>query len=217
MLNSLSRRIAAGALVTAAALITTMPASAQQAAGSTATPPQTTGQQRPARPALFTAEERAQFRQRMQAAKTPEERAKLRDEMHNATEQRAKDKGVTLPQRPMHQGDREQRKEQGKADGAAPDGAKQGARPSRQMMDQLFSKEEHDQYLQRMQGAKTPEERAKLRDEMHKTTEQRAKEKGIELPKRPMRGPQHDGKGGPRGAGDAAGKDGSAPATTPKP
>ena len=132
MLNSLSRRIAAGALVTAAALITTMPASAQQAAGSTATPPQTTGQQRPARPALFTAEERAQFRQRMQAAKTSEERAKLRDEMH-------------------------------------------------------------------------------------KTTELRAKEKGIELPKRPMRGPQHDGKGGPRGAGDAAGKDGSAPATTPKP
>ena len=66
-----------------------------------------------------------------------------------------------------------------------------------------------------MQAAKTSEERAKLRDEMHKTTELRAKEKGIELPKRPMRGPQHDGQGGPRG--DAAGKDGSAPATTPKP
>ncbi len=217
MLNSLSRRIAAGALVTAAALITSMPASAQQATGSTATPPQTTGQQRPARPALFTAEEREQARQRMQAAKTPEERAKLRDEMHKATEQRAKEKGVTLPQRPMHQGNGEQRKEQGKADGTGPNGAKPGARPSRQMMNQMFTKEEQEKYRKQMQEAKTPEERAKLRNEMHKATEQRAKEKGIELPKRPMRGPQHDGQGGPRGAGDAAGKGGSAPATTPKP
>jgi len=111
MLNSLSRRIAAGALVTAAALITSMPARAQQAAGSTVTPPQTTGQQRPARPALFTDEERAQFRQRMQAAKTPEERTKLRDEMHKATEQRAREKGITLPQRPMHRGERDNQNE----------------------------------------------------------------------------------------------------------
>lgn len=214
MLNNLSRRIAASTLVTAAALITSLPAGAQQAAGSAATPPQATAQQRPARPQLFTQEEHDQYRQRMQAAKTPEERAKLRDEMHKATEQRAKEKGITLPQRPMHKGDRDHRKEQGKADGTGPDAGKQGARPSRQVMDQLFTKEEHEQYRQRMQAAKTPEERTKLRDEMHKATEQRAKEKGIELPKRPMRGPHHDGKGGPRGAGDAAKKDGSAPATT---
>jgi hypothetical protein len=210
MLNSLSRRIAAGALVTAAALITSMPASAQQAAGSSATPPQAAGQQRPARPELFTPEERDQYRKSMQAAKTPEERAKLRAEMHKATEQRAKEKGITLPQRPMHQS-------KSKADGSGADAGKQGARPSRQAMDQLFTKEEHEQYRQRMQEAKTPEERAKLRDEMHKTTEQRAKEKGIELPKRPMRGPHSHDKGGPRGAGDAAKKDGSAPAATPKP
>lgn len=213
LLNSLSRRIAASALVTAAALITAMPAGAQQPAAGTATPPQAAGQQRPARPELFTAEERAQFRQRMQAAKTPEERAKLRDEMHKATEQRAKEKGITLPQRPMHGGPRAEHR---KMDGAKADGTQQGARPSRQVMDKLFTKAEHDQYRKRMQEAKTPEERAKLRDEMHKATEQRAKEKGIELPKHSMRD-SHGPMRGPRGADNAPSKDGSAPAATAKP
>lgn len=205
MLNSLSRRLAACTLISATALITSVPVGAQQATGGTATPPQATGQQRPSRPELFTPEEREQYRQRMQAAKTPEERAKLREEMHKATEQRAKEKGITLPQRPMHGGPRADR-DKDKADGATGGSAQTGARPSRQMMDQLFTKEEHEQYRKRMQEAKTPEERAKLRDEMHKATEQRAKEKGIELPKHPMRGP--------RGGDSATSNNGSAPATT---
>ena len=206
MSNKLSYRIVAGTLLAVAALVTSMPSSAQQPSASTATPPQATGQQRPQRPQILTQEERAQYRQRMQAAKTPEERAKVRDDMRTAVEQRAKEKGITLPQRPMHGGDRHQRAEQGKSDGA-----RQGANSPRHMMDQLFTKEEHDQFRKRMQDAKTPEERAKARDEMRKAVEQRAKEKGIELPKRPMRGPH-----GPRGAGDGTSKDAPA-ATAPKP
>jgi hypothetical protein len=210
MSNKLSYRIVAGTLLAAAALVTSMSSSAQQPSGSATTPPQATGQPRPQRPQILTQEERDQFRQRMQAAKTPEERAKVRDEMRVAVEQRAKEKGITLPQRSMHGGGWHQRADQGKSDGTKPDSTRQGARSPRRIIDQLFTKEEHDQFRKRMQDAKTPEERAKARDEMRKAIEQRAKEKGVELPKRPMRGPH-----GPRGAGDGASKDGSAPSATP--
>ena len=49
------------------------------------------------RPALFTPEERQANREKMRAAKTPEERAELRRQMREQAEQRAREKGITLP------------------------------------------------------------------------------------------------------------------------
>lgn len=51
------------------------------------------------RPELLTPEERTQMREKMRAAKTPEERAAARKQMRELTEQRAKEKGITLPHR----------------------------------------------------------------------------------------------------------------------
>ncbi|MEI6724371.1 MAG: hypothetical protein WCO67_26705 [Betaproteobacteria bacterium] len=50
-----------------------------------------TGQQ------LMTPDERSAMMEKMRSAKTPEERQKLADANHAQMEQRAKDKGITLP------------------------------------------------------------------------------------------------------------------------
>ncbi len=126
--------------------------------------------------ALFTQQERDQFREKMRAAKTPEERAELAKQRRTATEQRAKEKGITLPPR--------------RAAGEGPRQAHPGP--------QLLSAEEREKFRQRMRTAKTPEERSALRKEMHGAMEQRAKEKGVTLP----RGPE---------AHPGAGKDGGRP------
>lgn len=62
--------------------------------------PQGSGGPSANRPRLFSPEERAQFEQKMKGAKTPEERDALRKEMRAAVEQRAREKGVNLAQRP---------------------------------------------------------------------------------------------------------------------
>lgn len=49
---------------------------------------------------LMTPEERAQHRDAMRTAKTPEEREKIRKEHHEKMKQRAKERGVTLPDEP---------------------------------------------------------------------------------------------------------------------
>jgi hypothetical protein len=53
---------------------------------------------------LMTAEERTEYRQKMRAAKSPEEREKIRLEHHARMQQRAKEKGVTLPDEPPAKG-----------------------------------------------------------------------------------------------------------------
>jgi len=57
---------------------------------------------------LMTAEERAAYRQRLMAAKTEEERNQIRAEHHVRMQERAKERGVTLPEEPpmggMHMG-----------------------------------------------------------------------------------------------------------------
>ena len=50
---------------------------------------------------LMTQEERNTFREKMRAAKTQEEREKIRLEHHKEMQERAKAKGVTLPDEPM--------------------------------------------------------------------------------------------------------------------
>lgn len=49
---------------------------------------------------LMTPEERAEHRARMRAAKTVEERERIRAENHARMQERAKERGVTLPERP---------------------------------------------------------------------------------------------------------------------
>ncbi|MGE5791943.1 MAG: hypothetical protein ACM36B_04600, partial [Bacteroidota bacterium] len=128
---------------------------------------------------LFSQQERDDYRKRMQEAKTPEERTKIRDEARATAQARAKEKGITLPEPRGPRG---------------PGGP--GGGPGRMYGEQLFSQQERDDYRKRMQEAKTPEDRTKIRDEIHATAQARAKEKGITLPE--PRGPGGPG-GGPRG------------------
>lgn len=113
---------------------------------------------------LLTPEERTQLRERMKAAKTPEERAALRKEMHAAVEQRAREKGVTLP-------------EHGRSRTGSP-------------VAKLLTPEERTQFRERMKTAKDRGERQQVGKEMHALATQRAKEKGITLPEHGRRGPR---------------------------
>lgn len=53
---------------------------------------------------LMTAQERAEHRDRMRAAKTLEEREQIRAEHHERMQARAKERGVTLPDQPPMRG-----------------------------------------------------------------------------------------------------------------
>jgi Spy/CpxP family protein refolding chaperone len=171
--------IAAAAIALFAAATT--PALAQSAG---APPADKAGAQRMYGYELMTPEERQAYMDRMRNAKTPEERTKLRDEHRAEMQKRAKDKGVTLAE-PRGPG----------GPGGGPRGGPGGSR-GQMYGEQLFSQQERDDYRKRMQEAKTPEDRAKIRDEVHATAQTRAKEKGITLPE--PRGPGGPG-GGPHG------------------
>jgi Spy/CpxP family protein refolding chaperone len=123
---------------------------------------------------LFTAVERGTFHAKMRAAQTPDERAKLWADQHALAEQRAKERGITLP---------------------AP-GYGHGGRGG--VYAQLFTPEEREVFRTKMRAAQTPEERAKLWADQRALAEQRAKEKGITLP--PV-GPAAYGPGAGRGPG----------------
>lgn len=163
------------------------------------------------RPRLFTQDERAQFEQKMKSAKTPEERDAVRKEMRAAFEMRAKERGITLAQRP----DRPDRAKLGPEDhqrfqerwnnartneerealrkemmAAIDQRSQSGGSPRPELrrergpMAQLVSPEERLQFRDKMKNAKDRDERRKLMQEMHATVEARAKEKGIQLPDR---------------------------------
>lgn len=53
---------------------------------------------------LMTPQERAEYRSKMQTAKSAEERQKIRKEHHAQMVQRAKERGVTLPDEPPKKG-----------------------------------------------------------------------------------------------------------------
>ncbi|MGC2458439.1 MAG: hypothetical protein WA435_10630 [Gallionellaceae bacterium] len=53
---------------------------------------------------LMTQQERAEYRAKMRAAKTAEEREQIRKEHHEAMKERAKARGVTLPDEPPARG-----------------------------------------------------------------------------------------------------------------
>lgn len=70
-------------------------ANVQAASKSTSSPPMYGSQ-------LMTPEERAEQHNKMCAAKTDEEREQIRKEHHERMQERAKAKGVTLPEMPMN-------------------------------------------------------------------------------------------------------------------
>lgn len=53
---------------------------------------------------LMTQQERNEYRTRVRAAKTAEEREQIRKEHHEQMKERAKERGVTLPDKPPTQG-----------------------------------------------------------------------------------------------------------------
>jgi len=53
---------------------------------------------------LMTQQERDEYRAKMRSAKTTKERQALRDEHHKAMQERAKERGVTLPAQPPARG-----------------------------------------------------------------------------------------------------------------
>lgn len=53
---------------------------------------------------LMTQQERNEFRQRMRNARTLEEREQIRAENHARMQQRAKERGLQLPEQPMPRG-----------------------------------------------------------------------------------------------------------------
>ena len=53
---------------------------------------------------LMTPDERQQYRQKMHSAKTPKERDELRRQHHAQMQERAKERGVSLPEQPPARG-----------------------------------------------------------------------------------------------------------------
>jgi len=53
---------------------------------------------------LMTDEERAEYRARLRSAKTREERDQIRKEHHERMKERAKERGITLPDEPPERG-----------------------------------------------------------------------------------------------------------------
>ncbi|MBY0578306.1 MAG: hypothetical protein K2P57_04580 [Burkholderiales bacterium] len=72
---------------------------------------------------------------------------------------------------------------------------------------QLMTPEERTQYRTQMRSAKTREERETLRREHHKQMQERAREKGVQLPDMPAAG-QGMGPGGGMGSGGGMGRRG---------
>jgi hypothetical protein len=104
--NSLS----AAAIITGVAAATSMSALAQTAAQT-----QTQTQERAYGSQLMTVQERNEYQQRMRELKTAQERDAFRKDHHAKMQERAKERGVTLPDEPPARG-----KGMGPRTGAAP-------------------------------------------------------------------------------------------------
>lgn len=110
---------------------------------------------------LLTSEERAQFHNRMQAARTEEERNRIRNEAQATIRDRARHLGVDAP--------------------FGPDRSDYGARAGYALA-QMLTEQERLQFHQRMRNAASEEERNRIRNEMQVTARERAREMGIDVP-----------------------------------
>jgi len=127
---------------------------------------------------LMTEQERDQYRTAMRALKTEEERAAMRKAHQKEMQTRARGQGIELPAQasPKHQG---------KRDGAGGPGDRARGRD-------FMTPEERAEQQERMRSTTSEEERKALRDENHEKVKERAHDRGVELPDKPM---PHGGKG----------------------
>ncbi len=113
----------------------------------------------------MTEEERAAYRAKLRKAKTKEALEKIRTEYHGKIEARAGEKGNSQPEtKPATAGS-----------GEGVMGTIFG--------EPLMTEEEQAAYRARLRGAKTQEEREKIRAEHRRQLQTRAKNKGVALPK----------------------------------
>lgn len=115
-------------------------------------------------PQLMTEEERAAYRAKIRSAKTNEAFERIRTEHHEELDARAKEKGIIPPET--------------QAVMTGGNGGLMGAI----FGPQLMTEEEQVAYRARLRGAKTQEEREKVREEHRRQLQSRAKEKGVALP-----------------------------------
>ncbi|HET7596636.1 MAG TPA: hypothetical protein VFK15_06870 [Burkholderiales bacterium] len=96
---SVLRKHLLAATVSGVLVAVAVPTVAQQAPGQTATKSEPIyGYQ------IMTPQERDQYREKMRDARSAEERQAVRDEHHAAMVERAKERGITLPDRPTGAG-----------------------------------------------------------------------------------------------------------------
>lgn len=137
---------------------------------------------------MMTNEERQQLRDRLRDAESLEERERIRTEHHRLMQERARQKGIALPDEMPAAGMR-----QGgwNADDPMPGG-------------NLLTERERLQFRDRMRNAQSMEERDRIRAELRARVRERATEQGVEdpfqrrMPSGPGGGPKmrHGGGGG---------------------
>ncbi|MFN7753551.1 MAG: hypothetical protein ACK5TE_14920 [Pseudomonadota bacterium] len=184
----------AGALAAATLVLPPLGARAQSStppAPATASVPQgAEGARREAYRSLMSPEERAAFREKMQAA-SPQEREGLARAQRQELERRAAERGLAPPSPGAHaHGPRGHHGAQGA--GEAPREARREAYQS------LTTPEERTAFREKMRAA-APEERRALAQAHRSDIEQRARDRGIALPPAPAGHRHHDRPHGPRG------------------
>ncbi len=117
---------------------------------------------------LLTAEERERFRNEMRNAKTTEERTRVRAEHQKIIQDRAREMGIEPPS------------SAGVADVQA---------RARYMLMTMLTEQERLQFMNRIHLAKSPEERERIRTEMHEQARERARAMGVDVPEWYGRGP----------------------------
>lgn len=117
---------------------------------------------------LLSSAEREQFRNQMRLATTAEERNRIRAEHQNTIQERARELGVQVPGGPG-------------MGGGAGNGAGMQARGGYMLM-QMLNEQERAQFFNRLRTAQTAQERQQIRNEMHVTARERAREMGVDVP-----------------------------------
>jgi hypothetical protein len=117
---------------------------------------------------LLTSEENSQYRAKLRAANTAEERDKVRNEYQALMQERAKERGVTLIDRPARKGR---------------EGFTRAGRDAKG--NKSMTVQEKAEYRSRLQTAKTPEERDMIQKEYRELMQERSTKQGATPPQQP--------------------------------
>ena len=152
---------------------------------------------------IMTQQERTEYRNRMRQTTTQQEREQIRNEHHEQMRERARERGITLPEEPPARGGMGQGQGAGMGQGMG-----QGAGNDNEPVygSQIMTQQERTEYRNRMRQATTQQEREQIRNQHHEQMRERARERGITLPEvPPARGGMGQGQGGGMGQGGASG------------